>query len=477
MKFTFPQVTEGAVLEYQYRLSSESIFQLREWYFQHEIPSLWSELRLSIPEWYDYIFLNQGRQLDIMEKDHRDETIRIPAGKSADSGGAGSIQARVNKHRLAMKDVPALKEEAYITTMDDYLARIRFQLRSIQYPNSGLQPVLTSWPELAKELNESDYFGRQATKKRNQKALLELLEPVWAQVESKEEKALLAYQYLNQTVEWSGDYSIGADQDLWECLEKGSASSGALNLMMLCALNILEIEAYPVLLSTRGHGKMLQLYPILSQFNHMMVAAVLNGNLQLLDLGSSARPLGYPRVTALNGMGWVANPDNPQWLQLSPPGAKEVNMYNVEVDEEGNAKVGVLARLEGYDAVNLREELYEDNEGKFLGAYWEKYYPDAEISGLKIEDSKKKAAFIKVSYEEQLPGMAQAIGNFIYVQPSIMPSFRENPFKLEERAYPVELPYPIQVQDIVFLKIPEGYEVEELPESSRVSLPNGGGEI
>ena len=35
-----------------------------------------------------------------------------------------------------MKDVPALKEEAYITTLNNYIAKIEFQLSQIVYPTS-----------------------------------------------------------------------------------------------------------------------------------------------------------------------------------------------------------------------------------------------------------------------------------------------------------------------------------------------------
>lgn len=38
VKFTFPQVTEGAVIEYQYEVESESIIQTDKYYFQEDIP-------------------------------------------------------------------------------------------------------------------------------------------------------------------------------------------------------------------------------------------------------------------------------------------------------------------------------------------------------------------------------------------------------------------------------------------------------
>lgn len=475
MKFSFPKVEEGAVIEYRYRISSESVVQLRPWYFQREIPTLWSELRLSIPEWYDYIFLTQGRPMDIEERDSREESIRVPSG----SGISGFVRAEVNKYRFVMEDVPAMTEEAYVTTMDDYLARVRFQLRSVRYPNSLAQPVLSNWAGLAKELNESGQLGKQIDKRKNQKALLEALEPVWAEAgaESKEERAMLAYQYLNNVVEWDGRYSFFADEDLADCFEKKKGSSGELNLMMLCVFNALEIEAYPVLSSTRDHGSMLELYPILSQFNHLMALANLNGQMQLFDLGSPARPPGYPRVSALNGRGWLADESGSQWLQLAPPGGQIKSMYNVELDSQGNAAVSVATLYEGYDAVDLREALREDDKGQFLASNWKDRYPEVQIGTPEFEEGEHPFAPLKATYDGQLPGLAQAFDDFLYVSIALMPAFKENPLKLEERTYPVEIPYPIKVQDVLFIEIPEGYSTEELPESVRVYLPNDGGKF
>ena len=51
----------------------------------------------------------------------------------------------------------------------------------------------------------------------------------------------------------------------------------------------------------------------------------------------------------------------------------------------------------------------------------------------------------------------------------------ENPFKLEKRVFPVELVAPIAHSYTYNIKIPEGYELEEMPESVNLALPNKGG--
>ena len=53
-KFSMPNVREGSIIEYSYVIKSNYIFNLPEWYFQYTIPVRWSELNISIPEYYYY---------------------------------------------------------------------------------------------------------------------------------------------------------------------------------------------------------------------------------------------------------------------------------------------------------------------------------------------------------------------------------------------------------------------------------------
>ena len=53
--FTFPNVVPGAILEYEYTLASLDFENLDTWYFQREIPTLWSEMRFEVPEPYVYL--------------------------------------------------------------------------------------------------------------------------------------------------------------------------------------------------------------------------------------------------------------------------------------------------------------------------------------------------------------------------------------------------------------------------------------
>ena len=76
--------------------------------------------------------------------------------------------------------------------------------------------------------------------------------------------------------DWDGSYSFLAEERLDEMLEKGKGSSGDINLLLIALLNKVGVQAHPVLLSTRSHGKMQDVYPLVSQFNHVIALAAID---------------------------------------------------------------------------------------------------------------------------------------------------------------------------------------------------------
>ena len=63
-----------------------------------------------------------------------------------------------------MKDVPAFKSESYITSMNDYIIKVIFQLSKINYTTGGSKEIISTWPDLVKELNNNSDFGRFVAK-------------------------------------------------------------------------------------------------------------------------------------------------------------------------------------------------------------------------------------------------------------------------------------------------------------------------
>src|SRR5690606_14600663 len=64
-----------------------------------------------------------------------------------------------------------------------------------------------------------------------------------------------------------------------------------------------------------------------------------------------------------------------------------------------------------------------------------------------------------------------ATGEMIYVDPVVVNRISENPFKAAVRQYPVDFGSPKEQTFFLQLAIPEGYVVDELPESKMIMMP------
>ena len=60
--------------------------------------------------------------------------------------------------------------------------------------------------------------------------------------------------------------------------------------------------------------------------------------------------------------------------------------------------------------------------------------------------------------------------DILYINPLFGEAQKENPFKSEERYYPVEMPYTMDETFVATIYVPAGYELEELPKQIMVRL-------
>ncbi|HRJ13840.1 MAG TPA: DUF3857 domain-containing protein [Saprospiraceae bacterium] len=475
-KFAFPEVQEGSVIEFKYSIESESYFQLKEWYFQGDIPVKWSEYKAALPEWFDYVILRQGKQADISEVNpYKDQVTMNLTRDQSQRSEIITVPVTMREYRTAMKDVPAMKIEAFVTTEDDYLARIRFQLKTVTWPQSPPQQILTNWPDVAKRLMEHESFGLQFSKKGNYYKVWESAQLLLNDAQSVKEKADKLYRFVGGVMTWDEDFGIYTRNSLNQCFEQKKGSAAETNLMLLALFKEAGITAYPALTSTRDHGKMFELYPFISQFNHVMILADIEGQFKIFDVGSIYRPAGFPRISALNGQAWVVIPGKPEWVGIQAPNASSTLVYKSTLDEDGGLSGRFRMKMDGYDAVPHREGLHKEKTAE----YWQKKlaedFPDVSVESASITNLDTLSASLNADLQCSFSGAAQNNGDLMYLAPVLMPPFKENPFKLAQRNYPVEIPYPISYQFVLQLDVPATYEVDELPENLNMELPERGG--
>lgn len=68
-----------------------------------------------------------------------------------------------------------------------------------------------------------------------------------------------------------------------------------------------------------------------------------------------------------------------------------------------------------------------------------------------------------------VPELVEVNNDLVYLKPLLTEN--NNPFKSPSRSYPVDFGYPNSEYSTVFIKIPDNYKVEELPEGLHLKLP------
>lgn len=176
-KFTFPALKEGSIIEYIYEVKSDFYFNLQSWTFQGPYPVLWSQYEAAIPEFYKYVTLSQGYHPFFINKVNSSRTsfsfterVERDAGKFATpNSGLNSfkIDGEIDYHTWVMKDVPALKEEPFTTTINNSISKMEFQLNQVVFPNSIPRNFLDSWEKVATDLMADEDFGAHITRPNN----------------------------------------------------------------------------------------------------------------------------------------------------------------------------------------------------------------------------------------------------------------------------------------------------------------------
>jgi len=457
-KFTFPGVREGCIIEYSWVKTDENITVPSRYFFQEDIPVRHAEYQSLTPYYFNYVSLSNG-----LNKYAIDE-VNVKNDLFAGQG----IQH--TKIRWAMKDLPAYKEQPYVNNFSDYIPQVRMQLQSYTSPNGKVTPVFSDWVQTTKDLDERSDFGRAWRVKSNGNKVFKEVELKLAGKTTEREKAQVIYDFVTGNITWNGDYRITSDDSPNRVYTAATGSSAEMSLMLLSLLNQANIKAKPLLVPLRNRGGAMEIYPLISQFGHLMVLATLDGEEVMLDPGSIHRPMGLPRTRALNHRAFVADVDNPHWMNVDVPRSSQTVLAKVELDAEGMATVGLQSRLKSYYAFDGREDIEameEDGDFPLMGDILE-IFPEAEMVSHEIPEEEEESGPLSFTLSAKVP-MGQQVDDFLYVQPILCPVFEKELADVEQRLYPVDFGYPWQKRYISTITIPEGYAVEELPESLRLT--------
>jgi transglutaminase-like putative cysteine protease len=452
-KFALPEVKAGSIIEYRYKVSSQYKFNLRNWEFQSRIPTIYSEYEVKLIPFYEYIWFLQGASKFDSNTSQEDKGLKRRFG---------SVEYNDIVHKYIMKNIPAFNDEEYITSINDYLITLDFQLAKINSPDGSSREVIPSWLELINTLLKDEDVTKFA--KKCEKLTSKLLNPDSLLNKSPEGKFNFILDYVKANFNWNKSNSKYASKSPADLLKDKFGNAADLNLLVVGLLNAAEIEAYPVIISTRENGKIKFDYPYLQSFNNVIIDAMIDGKSILTDATEILCPNNMIPSKYLNDKGLLIKEGAVEWVNLQTNIPSEIQT-NISIDSFGiNTNANTLICATEYDALRYRN-IYGEDRKKIAERGNADGYTIDELSIMINNTYKKDQPYIlkfSTAYKTEM------FDNKIYLSPFLNEPMTDNPLKQNSRTYPIDMLYPVKRSFNSTITIPEGYKVDFIPEDYKI---------
>jgi hypothetical protein len=472
-KITMPNVKEGSVIEFEYSLKTGLIGSLRDWYFQSSIPVNFSEYKTYIPEYYTYNSHQKG--FIILNTTVSKKTNQIILHSKERTGGFGTpVRTNFSEEKIdymetqttySAKDLPAMKEEAFVNNIDNYTSSVSHELSVVNFPNTPAKYYSTDWASVVKTINEYEDFGPELNKTGY---FEDDVNKLLTGIDVQNERIAAVFNYVKNSVKWNKFKGYSCNDGVKKAYKDKTGNTAEINLMLTAMLRFAGLNANPVLISTRDNG--IAFFPSRTAFNCVIAAVETPEGLILLD---ATDKYSEPNILPLRDLNWVGRlirkDGTSTEVDLMPKIlSREATNISVVLKTDGSVEGKIRRQLTDYDALEFRKENGDTNKDNYLEKL-ENSNNNIEINDYVRENDLDLSKPIVESYSFKDTKSIEIINDKIYISPMLFLAAKENPFKQEVREYPVDFGYPMLNKYNINLEIPEGYVIESMPASMNIA--------
>lgn len=464
LKFTFPNLREGSVIELSYRIYTPFIYNLRPWTFQSDIPKVQCEYQTEIPELLAYNqhlsgYLSLSNRIRNLTPAFYDLGDKMPYDRIENS--------------FFMKDVPAFKKESYMADESNFVSIMQFQLATIQSNSAPQKEINTDWKQSTQEMLEEDQFGLQI--KRAKDIFKHKTDSIKKAIPDRLSQSNAIYTFIKGAAVCNKHDALFTDKGVKSAFEKKSGNTAEFNLALIGALRGMGLNAEPIILSTRDQSYPNLYYPNLEEFNYVICQLKIDSMVYLLDASSKEYEFGTIPQKCINGNGRVLRSDfSSDWVALKNPAPdKRIALLDLTLQPEGKIIGKLTAYYYGHAALIKRQKIHSfSNQEDYLDDL-NKEIPQFKISGIVLQNTDEPDKILTEVLTLELFGAP--ITSKFHFNPFIMMRFKQNPFISMERIYPVDIISPITETLNIQFHYPANFKITELPAEQGIRLPVDGG--
>lgn len=454
--FSMPNIKPGSVIEYKYKFISQSFSNFPSWDFQERIPTRYSELDTSIP---DILYFRETRRA-------WQPYFKIERHSDARSIGSGTdiVMYNVERENRVLINVPSLNDEPYMRSYADNLLTLHFNLTSVKSTYGVFKSYSDSWAKVGGIIADDEDFGGQLKRKLNGEDVIIAKAKA---LKTDNEKIAYVFNTVRDVMKWDSVDRWYTTDGTYRAWEKKTGNSAEVNIILYHLLKQSGVKAYPMIVSTRDHGKVAHYNTSLSQFNRAVVYVPVDTTKEyILDATGKYNLYNETPDVLLNSEGLYIDKATDQFDMVYIKRQKPVRqVVMIAADILPESKITGTANIVsyGYNKINNTRRYKTDGEKKYID-FIRNNDNNLKISSLKMNNMEVDTLPLTqdLTFNLELNG---SDGNYIYFNPNLFSAMRINPFLSETRSTDIDFGYLNKYELVGRYKLPAGYKIDVLPKS------------
>ena len=432
---SMPALKPGVCIEYQVTLEdagAESVGST-SWFwggysFQSTDPTLQSAYALRVPKGTDFKWKSIHCQLNPQIL-HEEET---------------------STYLWTHGETPALKSEYNMPAINDIVPRLSYS--SVE----SWEAVYNWYKDIAKDRYTVD------------QAVEEMVEELTADLLTEDDKIRAIYHFVASQIRYVG-IELGqgayqptpADQVLsvryGDCKDKTT--------LMIAMLDLVGIEAFPVMLNPAPYQRLDLELPSLGQFSHL-IGVILRDDGNYIWLDPTADTCSYGDLPARNRgrKGFVIQSERGEFVNI-PISIPESNQLIVDTEialtEDGTVQGTMRVDTLGQYNIEARLEYKRVSPSAWkdtLAVGLSKQFPGVRVDSVQISDLEDLNVPVQLNVAFTVENYAEPVDNrLMFPLPSDEFSDYAEIFAAVERQHPLDLSYPMQMKKTIRIVLPEGW--------------------
>lgn len=446
--YAAPNVKVGSVVEVSYEFETARYMTIPDFYFQRAEPVNLCEYRVAIPKWLTVRKNSRGYE-------HVDYESSVEYGVDLGSILPGN-SLDVDSYRAV--DLPALKSEPNVFCTRQFRTAVEYDAIAVTLPGVLHQDFSRTWGNIAEAVTDSEIYKRM-------NAACRFKEDIDAIKSEGADRVADIIRLIQSKVQWNKEIDLIPDKAA-DILKTHSGTSSDINALAGSAFKYAGYDVVPVLIRRRTDGTLMRHRPSLRSFSTFILKiADKDGSVYFVD---ASDPSGYINVMNddfLIDSGFAVSHDKSfEWVDITGL-CKSSCAYLVSavINPDGslagtfscsNSNISSLDFKDDYRSYDKEESFIEEVEQSM----------DIEIEDFQtggIQDYSKSSS-MKFNFTK---AAGESTPDVIFVNPFLLKFHSESLFREEERKLPIDFSYPETISYTARFEIPEGYVVDQLPNS------------